>query len=413
MRSKLMVLTALVLAAGLLTAFAEGQVVPKERTPLWNGKGFSGWKLFLEDPDVDVKTVWSVKDEVIRCEGEPNGYMRTETDYANYRLHVEWRWPEGQGNSGVLLHMSEPDKVWPKSIECQLYSGDAGDFWLIDGTVIKDRDGKPNERRRVPKRKESSENPLGEWNMYDIVCNGKTVRVFVNGKLQNEAAETSVSSGKICLQSEGKPIEFRNIYVDPLPEPVVLMKKTALWNGKDFSGWKLFLEDPEVDVKTVWSVKDGVIHCTGVPNGYMRTEKDYADYKLHVEWRWAGEPSNSGVLLHTTGPDKIWPRCIEAQLQAGNAGDLILIDWTDAKERPGRRRGFFGRIPKREDSSEKAPGEWNEYDIICKGDTVRVFVNGVLQNEGTEATETAGKICLQSEGKPIEFRNVYIEPLEE
>jgi hypothetical protein len=167
-----------------------------------------------------------------------------------------------------------------------------------------------------------------------------------------------------------------------------------------------------VDVKTVWSVKDGVIHCTGVPNGYMRTEKDYADYKLHVEWRWAAEPSNSGVLLHMTGPDKVWPRCIEAQLAAGKAGDLILMDWADVKERAGSRRGFFGRVAKREDSSEKAPGEWNEYDIVCKGDTIRVSVNGVLQNEGTEATDTAGKICLQSEGDAIEFRNVYIEPLE-
>lgn len=168
MKSRLMVLCALLLVAGLTTASAEGPVVPRERTPLWNGKDFTGWKLFLDDPDADAKTVWSVKDEVVRCEGEPAGYMRTETDYGNYRLHVEWRWPEGAGNSGVLLHMSGEDKVWPKSIEAQLYSENAGDFWLIDGTVIKDRDGKPNEERRVPKKKESSENPLGEWNMYDL-----------------------------------------------------------------------------------------------------------------------------------------------------------------------------------------------------------------------------------------------------
>jgi len=201
----------------LLTAPVLGQeepIVPQKKIELWNGKDFSGWKLFLRDPNVDVKTVWSVKDGVIRCEGKPVGYMRTEADYAEYKLHVEWRWPEGAGNSGVLLHMSEPDRVWPKSIECQLASGNAGDFWVIGGTDFKEHTDKKH--RRVAKKAESSEKPLGEWNSYDIICKGNTIRVFVNGVLQNEATGTTVKSGKICLQSEGKPIEFRNIYIEPL-----------------------------------------------------------------------------------------------------------------------------------------------------------------------------------------------------
>jgi hypothetical protein len=100
--------------------------------------------------------------------------------------------------------------------------------------------------------------------------------------------------------------------------------KTRLWNGKDFSGWKLHVDDKTVDVDSVWSVTDGVIHCKGVPNGYIRTLKDYSNYKLHLEWRWAEKPTNSGVLLHASGPDKVWPKCIESQLQAGNAGDFVL-----------------------------------------------------------------------------------------
>ena len=63
-----------------------------------------------------------------------------------------------------------------------------------------------------------------------------------------------------------------------------------------------------------------------------------------------------------------------------------------------------------EASSEKPAGEWNEYDILCKGDTIVCHVNGILQNEGTAATITSGWICLQSEGSPIEFRNIYVEP---
>ncbi len=196
-------------------------------------------------------------------------------------------------------------------------------------------------------------------------------------------------------------------------DPVVPKKKTPLWNGEDFTGWKLFVPDPNVDVNTVWSVKEGVIHCTGSPAGYMRTLTDYADYKLHLEWRWPGRPGNSGVLLHASGPDKVWPKSIEAQLQARSAGDFWVIGGTDFKEHTTGHEGGDRRVPKKERSSEKRPGEWNEYDIVCNGDTIRVFVNGVLQNEATECTVTSGTIGLQSEGSPIEFRNIYIAPLDQ
>jgi len=191
-------------------------------------------------------------------------------------------------------------------------------------------------------------------------------------------------------------------------------KRVALWNGRDFAGWKFFLRGDDVDAVDVWSVENGVIHCKGKPNGYMRTTADYSNYKLHLEWRWAAEPTNSGVLLHTSGPDHVWPRSIECQLQAGNAGDFWLIGGTaitvDGKrvESPGRPT----RSIKKAQSSEKAPGQWNAYDIICRGDTITCYVNGVLQNRGTNASDTSGKICLQSEGSPIEFRNIYIEHLD-
>jgi hypothetical protein len=190
--------------------------------------------------------------------------------------------------------------------------------------------------------------------------------------------------------------------------------KTCLWNGKDFTGWKLHVDDKKVDVHSVWSIKDGVIHCKGLPKGYIRTEKDYSNYKLHLEWRWVEKPTNSGVLLHASGPDKVWPKCIESQLQNGNAGDFVLIGGTgvtiDGKSMQDTNKQFV-KVPKKQDSSEVPAGQWNSYDITCDGDTIINRVNGVLQNIGTNATETSGKICLQSEGSPIEFRNIYIEPL--
>ena len=193
-------------------------IVPKEKTMLWNGRDFAGWKLYTGEPNHDVTKTWSIKDDIIRCEGKPAGYMRTENDYADYLFHVEWRWPGKGGNNGVLVHMSGPDVVWPKSLECQLLSGNAGDFWVIGGleTAEHAKGGKRVKGRRTIKLRDSSEKPLGQWNTYDIICKDDWIVVIVNGVVQNVATKCSASSGKICLQSEGIPIEYRNIYIEPL-----------------------------------------------------------------------------------------------------------------------------------------------------------------------------------------------------
>ena len=193
-------------------------IIPKEKMMLWNGKDLTGWKPFTDDKNADPAKTWSVADGVIRCTGKPNGYMRTEEAYANYLLHVEWRWPEQGGNSGVLIHMNGPDNVWPKSLECQLHSGNAGDFWVIGGVETNEhaKAGQRVNGRRTIKLKDSSERPVGEWNTYEIICKDDWIVVCVNGILQNVATKCSATSGKICLQSEGTPVEFRNIYLEPL-----------------------------------------------------------------------------------------------------------------------------------------------------------------------------------------------------
>lgn len=195
--------------------------------------------------------------------------------------------------------------------------------------------------------------------------------------------------------------------------PVKPKEKTMLWNGKDFAGWKLFIPDKSVDVHDIWSVKDGVVHCKGVPNGYMRTRAEYSNYRLHLEWRWPEEPTNSGVLLHASGPDQVWPVTIECQLKSGSAGDFVLIDGpgitVDGEDKQSKDKQFVV-AGKKQPSSEKPAGQWNSYDIHCEGGAIRCYVNGVLQNEGTAATITSGWICLQSEGSPIEFRNIYVGP---
>jgi hypothetical protein len=199
------------------------------------------------------------------------------------------------------------------------------------------------------------------------------------------------------------------------PQGRLAGKEIRLWNGTDCTGWTRIVQDASVDVNDVWRVRDGALYCSGKPNGYLRTQNQYEDYHLHVEWRWPESPANSGVLLHAGGKDQVWPVCVECQLKAGSAGDFVLMGGAGLTVNGIERRNPAQRfvvINKKAPSSEKPAGQWNSYDIYCRDGAIRCLVNGVVQNEGTNANPSSGWICLQSEGGPVEFRNIYLQPNE-
>jgi len=181
-----------------------------------------------------------------------------------------------------------------------------------------------------------------------------------------------------------------------------------LFNGKNLNNWVFHLKDPAVDPSTVFTVKDGVIHIKGDPFGYMRTKKSFSDYKLHVEYRYPVELSNSGVFIHGQGADTIWLKCIECQLKAGSAGDFVCMNGSDMNERKDKSNRVVKKLA---ESNEKPVGEWNTIEVTCKANTIEVVVNGLTQNKGTNLNVSSGSVCLQSEGKEIEFRNVFLTPL--
>ncbi|AWI08225.1 3-keto-disaccharide hydrolase [Ereboglobus luteus] len=236
----------LVVSAGLAAALILGAIGCSKKTPasihLFNGKDLAGWTAYAKGDNPDAAKTWGVANGVITDTGKPAGYLRTAQRYSNYRLTVEWRWLEApvdakgkikRRNSGVLLHMQDEDAVWPKSIEAQLMEGNAGDFWIIGGVDTNEHkaaretavaaagdDEKAKQKalknRRLAKKSPSSEKPAGEWNTYEIVCAGDTVTITVNGVEQNRVTGVTVSEGHICLQSEGAPMEFRNVILTPL-----------------------------------------------------------------------------------------------------------------------------------------------------------------------------------------------------
>ena len=197
---------------------------PAEKSEaLFNGKDLSNWTWVSDQENSKMADVWSVQDGILRCAGRPRGYLHaSKSDYRDYVLAVEWRWPEGSrgGNNGVLVHTSKPGAlgVWPKSIEVQLASGNAGDFWVIGTELdVSDEPSRKKDRRHL-NLTDDSEKPIGQWNRMEITCRGAEIVVNVNGDLVNHATHCNVTEGAISLQSEGAPIEFRKVELRPLTD---------------------------------------------------------------------------------------------------------------------------------------------------------------------------------------------------
>jgi len=218
--------------AALLLALAAPFSRAAGPVQLWNGKDLSGWTFFLVDPRAKMEDVWSVRDGMIVCKGEPMGLLLTKEKFTSYRLVVEWRWapgtvvtPQKTPNSGVIMRISGEMRQIPRAIEAQLRSGDAGDlygFWGLkvagDPARAKSKLGDPvlGDMTGVAKAA-GGENPVGEWNRYEIVLEGRKLDVSVNGKKVNAATVSDVLAGPIGLQSEGGEIHFRKVELQPLP----------------------------------------------------------------------------------------------------------------------------------------------------------------------------------------------------
>jgi hypothetical protein len=206
------------LFAGALVALAaepgDHALRPTHRTELFDGKSLTGWRACAKG--TNTTAIWSVTNGVIRCLGKPSGYLRTVATYRDYRLHVDWRWPDGAGNSGVFVHVSGADQVWPLCFEAQLQGGNAGELRFNGGALSQNMPAP--DTKSLPRREPASEKPVGDWNTCEIICRSNTIAIRINGVLQNEALGTAVDSGAMALQAEGKLVEFRNIVIEPLPD---------------------------------------------------------------------------------------------------------------------------------------------------------------------------------------------------
>ncbi len=214
---------------------ANGPLVPDRLIPLFNGRDLAGWKADVpaRDTDPNAPESFLVRDGLLVSMGKPGGHLITERTFRDYRLEVEYRFAGKPGNCGVLVHASRLRalyKMFPQSIEVQMMSGNAGDFWCIEESIeVPDMQvrrprkspeqkygGGPSDARRILNLTDNSEKTPGEWNLMVVETRGRTLKVWVNGDLVNEGFNATVDSGKIALQAEGSEVEFRRVELSPL-----------------------------------------------------------------------------------------------------------------------------------------------------------------------------------------------------
>lgn len=208
---------------GLLTVTTTAQADENDPVTiqLFNGRNLDGLHVYLADESIEASKAWAVEEGMLRCTGTSKGYVRTDMPYADYKLSLEWRWPDGQGNSGVMVHVVNPDILWPKCFEAQLRSSRAGDFASFSDARSQEEIVSRNPRGvstgRLSRPVPSTEKPVGEWNKYEILAQGDTITLFVNGTEVNRMTGVVPSAGMIALQAEGTAIDFRNIELTLLP----------------------------------------------------------------------------------------------------------------------------------------------------------------------------------------------------
>jgi len=214
----------------------------------------------------------------------------------------------------------------------------------------------------------------------------------------------------------------------------------ALFDGTSLGAFDTFIrgEGLNVDTTHLFRVENGEVHVTGVGFGYFVTKRSFRNFRLHAEFKWGdstylerrGKARDSGILYHVQGPNKVWPRSLELQIQEGATGDLWITDSAGANDRSGTRHvsrpgngvlvARFGKgawqdvIDYRDPNGEveRPRGEWNDVELVVRGDTARHFVNGKLMNEVTHLFPAEGKILFQSEGAELFFRNIRVDPLD-
>jgi len=406
--------------------------------PLFNGRDLDGWVNVNCAPETFV-----VKEGVIVCSGIPTGVLRTEKQYENYVLELEWRHLKKGGNAGLFVHsypITARGQPFTRSIEVQIMDGNEGDIFAIHGATLQPYMPHPKwagAMRSLPV--ENKMNPTGEWNHYRVESRDGMLTLAVNGRVVTRAYHCNPRKGYICLESEGSEIHFRNIRISELPSsnpPAEVVAETcqgfrSLYNGLDLRGWK---QDPGHEGH--WRADDWVLDYDGksqAEDKALWSEEEFGDFILILDWKQPAPPKydNVPVVLPdgSEAVDDNGRRVMVPVLDGGDSGiylrgstksQLNIWNWPVGsgeiwgyrvdEKMPAEVRRAATPIQK----ADKAVGEWNRFEITAKGDRVTVVLNGktVIDNARLPGLPERGPIGLQHHGDRIQFANIYIKELD-
>ena len=360
--------------------------------PLFNGRDLTGWVNANCAPET-----WSVRDGMIHCTGLPTGALRTERQYENFILEVEWRHLVSGGNSGVFIWgtpIAAPGVPFLRGIEVQVLDhGYAeqyekqngkksdwftthGDVFPIHGATMKPF-GRHNGERSFPSEDRSKGFP--EWNHYRIVCTNGVLRLHVNGKEVSGGENCNYRKGYLALESEGAPVDFRNLRIKELPSSGAPAELTAsvdqgwqaLFTGLDFRGWKT-----NTATATRWRVSDERISLKGGEaraDAALWLEKNFGDAEFILDCRPAKPADGKQVATPVVQLRGMGDQGLEIKLEGA------------------------------------VPGGYQRYIITVRGRDVIVKRNDreIQRLTLSSAAASRGAIGLMDSGDGVEFMNFH------
>jgi len=412
-----------------IASAADNQLTSDEQqagfVSLFNGRDLNGW-------DGDPR-LWSVKEGAIRGETTAENPAHENTfciwrggTLKNFILRISFR--IAGGNSGIQYRSQDLGNWVVSGYQAEVENSpgkvgflyeernrgwmvNVGDFMIVErdeaGALHKNVVGQIADVKELIQEDYYKDK---DWNEYTIICRGNHIVHYLNGfqtieMIDNDARERSLE-GVLALQIHAGPpmvVEFKNIWLKPLPANFGMSRR--LFNGVNLDGWT----GSDEDQRKAWTAKDGILATSGSPSGYLRTVDDFTSYILRLQVRHLST-GNGGIMLRIVGPDKVWPRSIEAQGQFQAMGDIWNIEEFPMKVDSSRTDGRH--TVKRHPTNEKPVGGWNEYQMSLDGEDLKLQVNGLVQNTASACWVTPGKIGLQSEGSPMEYRNIVLIPIE-
>lgn len=391
--------------------------------PLFAGDSLDGWKVSdwsdLRTPQKVQGTPWKIEDGVLYGLNKRT-WIISPKEYGDFVLKLETKITRGS-NGGIGLRFPPEGDPAYKGMEIQ----------VVDDEVYYRGSSQPQQRTgsiydEIAPSKDVVR-PPDQWNSWEITARGSRVTIVINGEKiidadlsrETEARQKKGSAlaerplkGHIGFQNLNGSITLRNIEIKTLDGEEE--EFVPLFNGRNLDGWVNVNCAPET-----WQVKDGMIICSGIPTGVMRTERMYENYVLELEWRHMKPKGNAGLFVHSypvTAPGQPFTRSIEIQILDGrntanytSHGDIFGIHGATMKPDKPHPGGWMRSLPTERRCNPA--GQWNHYRAECLDGTISLAVNGKVVTKAHEANPRKGYICLESEGGLVHFRNIRIKEL--